>query len=458
MVSDALRSAIHAYVRENADRMVLELRRFLQQKSISTENVGMEECAKFLKDELLKLGLRAVVAELPGAMPAVWAKSDRSSGPRIVVYGHYDVQSPDPLDLWDSPPFAAEVRDGVIYARGATDDKGNIWANIKAVEVLKAVLGEVPVSLRFLFEGEEEIGSPNLARYMRDLSGEISADIGIVCDRGIHETGRPQLYLGNKGILSLEIAAKRAKRDVHSGHAPLIPNAAYDLMCLITSMRSKDGTILIDGYLENVKGPDSEERALLSSIPFDRQEFMREYGISANLGPQDAGGMLERLLYYPTANVSGFKSGWMGERGRTIIPHEARARMDFRLVHAQTVKEAREKIAEFIRKSPYGPFEVSFGDGNEEYKVSPQLPAVRAAMENAARVYGLEPVVWPLLDGSGPLYLFPRHLGCPVFMIGLGAPFSTANTHAPNENISVDQYLKGIKQMANLLVAYAELM
>lgn len=458
MVSDSLRSAIRAYIETNRLRLVSELQDFLRQKSISTENVGMDECARFLRDELLRLGFAADVATLPGAMPAVWGQSRRTGGPRVLVYGHYDVQSPDPLELWDYPPFAAEIRDGVIYARGATDDKGNIWANVKAVEVLQSVMGEVPVSLRFLFEGEEEIGSPHLGQFMKTLSDKIGADIAIVCDRGIHESGRPQLYLGNKGIVSLEVSAKRAKRDVHSGHAPLIPNAAYDLMKLLTSMRESDGTVTIDGYLENVRGPSSEERQLLDTIPFDREAFNRDYGLADNLGPQDSRGMLERLLYYPTANISGFKAGWMGERGRTIIPHEARARMDFRLVHAQTVDEAKDKIARFIERSPFGPFDFSFGDGNEEYKVSPGLLAVKAAIDNARRVYAREPVVWPLLDGSGPLYLFPKHLGCPVFMIGLGAPFSTANTHAPNENISVDQYLKGIEQMANLLATYAELM
>ncbi len=468
-----IKDRIATYVADHKERLIDELQAFLRQKSISTEDIGMEDCAAMLERELRRLGFEAGIARVPGAMPAVWGVAgggpDGASGHgpggagatrggrRMLVYGHYDVQSPQPLELWQSDPFGADIRGGFIYARGATDDKGNLWANIKAAETVQAVLGEIPLQLRFLFEGEEEIGSPNLAAVMRGLAGRLSSDISIVCDRGVHESGRPQIYLGNKGILSAEITATKGRRDVHSGHAPLIPNAAYDLMALITSMRAPDGTILVDGYLDNVKGPDADEAALLDTIPFDRDEFNRGYGLKENLGPKTARGMLERLLYYPTANVSGFKAGWLGERGKTIIPHTAWTRLDLRLVHAQTLTEAKEKLAAFIDRSPYGPFDYRISGENEEYKVPPSNPAVRTAIATAADVYGSDPVVWPLLDGSGPLCLFPRYLGAPVFMIGLAAAFSTANTHAPNENISIEQYLKGIEYMANLMVRYAEL-
>ncbi|NLA60480.1 MAG: M20/M25/M40 family metallo-hydrolase, partial [Firmicutes bacterium] len=299
-----VRDKIAAYIAENRERFIEELRRFLMQKSISTENIGMEECAALLRDELEKQGFETGIQELDGAMPSVWGISDgkeaSTAKKAVLVYGHYDVQSPHPLELWESDPFGAETRDGHIFARGATDDKGNIWANLKAAETVKAVLGHIPVSLRFLFEGEEEIGSPNLDRMMQELSGRLSSDLALDCDRGVHETGRPQIYLGNKGIVSAELIAKRAWRDVHSGHAPLIPNAAYDLMRLITSMRDQDGTILIDDYLANVKGPSPEEAELLDTIPYDREEFLKSYGLRDTHGAKDPRGMLESLLYCPT--------------------------------------------------------------------------------------------------------------------------------------------------------------
>ena len=453
--NDEVLGKISSYVDANKTRLVAELQAFLRQPSISTEDIGMGECAEMLRDTLTKLGLEARVERLSGAFPAVFGKSQPVPGaPTLLIYGHYDVQSPDPVNLWKYEPFSAQIADGKVWARGATDDKGNMWANIKAVETVMAVLGRIPINLYILFEGEEEIGSPNLERYIQLLACETQADVTIICDRGIHESGRPQMYLGNKGIFNVEITAKRAKRDVHSGHAPLIPNAARDLVRLLTSMFGDDGKFTIPGYYAGC-GLEDGDAELLESIPFDPAEFRKNYGIDRALVEGTAIEMLTELLYTPTVNISGIKTGWAGERSKTIIPAEAWVRLDCRVSPGQTVERQKASIADFIKRSPYGPFEFVMKGQNEPIKAPPGHWTVRAAMAAAEKAYGQQPVVWPLLDGSGPMNLFPKHLGGPTFIIGLGAPFMTANTHAPNENIGIKEYLEGIKMMALLINSYA---
>lgn len=460
MNSELICIQISEYVDQNADRLVSELQTFLRQPSISTVNYGMEECVNLLMAELTKLGLSAQVLKLDGAFPAVLAMSDsqEEGRKRLFIYNHYDVQDPDPVDKWTTPPFSADIRNGHIYARGATDDKGNLYANIKALETLKAVLGSIPKGIKLFVEGEEEVGSPNLEAYLSQFSDILQADAAVSCDRGVHESGRPQMYLGCKGLMRMEINCHRAKRDVHSGQAPLIPNAAWDLIRLLNSMVDENNQVIIPGYTEGIIPPRESELALIKTIPMDAKDYMEEYQIDrVNSSPTDSNSMVETLLYRPTCNISGFKSGWIGERAKTIVPCEAMVKMDWRLIEGLTPESAAEKVMSFIEASPYGDFDVTLGHGVMPYKVSPEDEFVKTACAMAQKVYGEDPVVWPYLDGTGPFGIFHKHIGGDIINIGLGAPFSTANTHAPDENISIHQYLTGIKYMACLIYEYLNL-
>lgn len=451
-----LTKRISDYVDAHADELITDLQRFLRQPSVSTENIGMVECTEMIQKELEKLGMENRMLELDGAFPAVYGVSKTDGCKKqLTVYGHYDVQAVDPIDKWTSDPFSPEIRDGKIYARGATDDKGNLWANIKAAEVLKEVTGKIPAGLKFFFEGEEEIGSPNLANFFSTYSSVLSSDACVLCDRGIHESGRPQFYLGNKGLMEVEISCKRAKRDVHSGHAPLIPNAVWDLVSLLNSMRDANGNIIMEGYTDSVCAPSVEEIDLIRDIPYDLEQFKKEYDIPEILGGgTEPAEVIKRLLYTPTCNISGIKGGWAGERGKTIVPCEAWVRLDMRLVKGMSIAESKEKLLSFIAKSPYGPFDVKIKANNEPYQCPPRHELVQLSERLATEVYGSAPVVWPLLDGSGPMCMFPQFLKGDVFVIGLGAPFSTANTHAPDENIGIREYLTAIKLMANIFNEY----
>lgn len=442
---------LKGYVQDNRERLIDELTAFLAQPSVSTTGLGIEETVVFLKEHLEKLGFEARILTLPGANPAVFGQAGPAEASiSLTVYGHYDVQDPDPLSEWLSDPFEPRIREGKLFARGATDDKGNLFANIKAAQALKEVSGGLPLRLRFLFEGEEEIGSPNLGSYLKDYSELLSSEATILCDRGVHESGRPQIFLGNKGMVSVRVRARRAARDVHSGHAPLIPSSAWDLVRFLASVKDGQERILIPGYHDQISPPDGDELELIKTIPFDPARFQERYGIAAPLVKGTPEEMLTALLYRPTANVSGIRSGWTGEKPKTIVPAESEAIMDFRLVKGQTSAKAAADIERFVLGSPLGPFELEIEPHFEEYRCPPSDPWAGLAMSTARAATGRDPVVWPLLDGSGPLCWFHRYLGGPTFIIGLGSPFETANTHAPNENIGLDQFLTGIVQMAAL--------
>lgn len=451
-----IQQKISDYVDANADRFVARLQNFLRQPSISTVNEGMETCVDMLRKELGQLGLETKLLEMEGAFPAVFATTARKGTKKeLFVYNHYDVQDPDPVDRWTADPFSAEIRDGHIYARGATDDKGNLYANMMALETLKNVLGEIPAGIKLFIEGEEEIGSPHLTAYLERFADELHADGAIACDRGVHESGRPQMYLGCKGMVRAEITCRRAKRDVHSGQAPLIPNAAWDLVRLLHSMMDENHHITIPGYLDPVQPPSREELELMKTIPMDLAAYKAEYAVERLVCSDKTGEDLVReLLYSPTCNISGMRSGWTGERGKTIVPCEAWVRLDLRLIKDMTAEDAARRLEEFVKASPYGPFEITAVPSVPPYKISPSDELVQTAIRLAGETYGADPVVWPYLDGTAPFGLFPQYIGGDIFVIGLGAPFATANTHAPDENISIQQYLTGIKYMANIFQAY----
>ena len=252
--------------------------------------------------------------------------------------------------------------------------------------------------------------------------------------------------------ISVRVSCRKARRDVHSGHAPLIPSGAWDLVRLLNSLKDEREQVLVPGHYDNVLPPSEEELRLLENIPFDPERFKVQYGIRKILADGSPVDLLRALLFRPTCNISGIQAGWTGPKPKTIIPAAATAQLDFRLVKKQGLNEIKEKVTRAIETSPFGPFDIQVKGEFEEYRVSPSNPWVRLAIETAREVTGKDPVVWPLLDGSGPLVLFPRYIGGETFIIGLGAPFETANTHAPNENIGIDHYLTGIVQMATLLV------
>ncbi|MGI2328117.1 M20/M25/M40 family metallo-hydrolase [Planococcus sp. YIM B11945] len=451
---------LHDHIEQNQSSYLASLTEFLKIKSISTKNMGMEDCALFLKNFMEEIGISTKMLKEEGAFPAVYGEvANPDAVKTLLIYGHYDVQPEDPIELWDSLPFEPEIRDGKVFARGATDDKGNLWATIVAVKVLLELQKTSSVNLKFFFEGEEEIGSPNLEAYMKNNKELLKADFTILCDRGIHESGRPQIYLGNKGITNAEISLTTAKRDTHSGQAPLLPNAAWELVWLLNKLKETDLEIMVPSYYDDVMGPSEADLELIESIPFDEQEYLEAYGIQKINGTGEAFDKvktLTQLLYEPTMTINGLTSGYQEQGNKTVIPRKASAKLDFRFVKNQNPEKCVEQIKSHLSTLTGAAIEVSFGDTRNPSKVDPREHGVLKSIKAAASVYGKEPVVWPLLDGSGPMSLFEEILGAPAIIIGLGSPFAYANTHAPNENIGIDNYLNGIAMMAYLYSIYGE--
>ncbi|WP_163970255.1 M20/M25/M40 family metallo-hydrolase [Oceanobacillus halotolerans] len=451
---------IQKNVLKNKEKFINDLFDFLKIKSISAQNKEMESCANFLKDFMIRQGVQSKILNIDGALPVVYGEVLNSNANKtILIYGHYDVQPEDPIYLWDSDPFDPEIRDNKIYARGATDDKGNLMATILAVKTLLDIKGTVPINIKFFFEGEEEIGSPNLKSYLKKYKDLLESDYTILCDRGIHESGRPQIYLGNKGITHADITVYGAKRDVHSGQAPLIPNPSWELVWLLNKMKDDQDEILVDEYKNEVIEPSEEDLKLLKNIPFDTKEFSDTYGINRIIGNKkntDGVDLLVRLLYEPTMTINGLSSGYQGEGNKTIIPSRATAKLDFRFVKDMDPAKSVERIKSYISKVFKGNIDIKFGDVRNPSKVSPNESIVQTSIIALTEMYDNGPVVWPLLDGSGPMSLFGEILDAPAIIIGLGSPFSLANTHAPNENIGVDNYLNGIMSMSYIYYLYGE--
>lgn len=456
-MADKVLDMLESYVMQNKKTLISRLQDFLRHKSISTQNIGMEECADFLNDSMQKVGIKTKILRRNGAFPAVYGEILNSSAEKtLLIYGHYDVQPPEPMELWETDPFDPQIRDGKIYARGATDDKGNLWATVMAVQSLVECRIDIPINLKFLFEGEEEIGSPNFKAYIEENRDLLDADYTILCDRGIHESGRPQMYLGHKGIMNAEIKLKAAKRDVHSGQAPLVPNAAWQMVWLLNKLKNERDEILIPGYYENTVQPSEEDLTLLRDVPFNREEYCSTYGIWDIIQRNDGIEALIDLLFRPTATINGLTSGYQEPGNKTIVPSEASAKLDFRFVKNQNPEHCAEMVRHFLQQHSTGEIEIKFGDIRNPSKVSPKAEIVKVSIDSSKAVYGNDPVVWPMLDGSGPMALFGEILNAPAIIVGLGAPFAYANTHAPNENISINNYLDGIKLMAFIYYKYGK--
>lgn len=455
-----------AAVREEAARVFEEalesLRAFLAIPSVSAEGRSMGEAAGFLADLARRLGAEARVVPTGGFPAVIGAFPSGGAGPTLLLYGHYDVQPADPLELWSSDPFRPELRDGVLYARGATDDKGNIAAALWGVAVARR-LGLPTPRVRFLFEGEEEVGSPHLGEVLARHRAELAADACVLCDRGIHESGAAQIYLGNKGMVSVELETALAARDVHSSQAPLVPNAARRLMEAVARVASPDSELLIAEVARTARDPEPEELLAIRAIPFDADAYAAEYGLAPGelqLRPgEGAVSILTRLLFRPTANVQGFHAGYGGPGTKTIVPARAIAKLDVRLSPGMRAKEAAEGVRRALERALAAAgiaarTLVRVSADMEPYTAPLAHPAVQAAIRAGQDAYPGRPVVWPLVDGSGPLAGFARAIGGPAFIVGLGNPFGRANTHAPDENLDLEVFRRGIAMMAWYLARY----
>jgi len=440
-----------AYVEANKQRFIDELSAFCRQPSISAQNVGMLEMAEMVRAQLDKLGTQSRLLET-GGPPAVYA--EMGQGERtLLFYNHYDVQPPDPLDLWESPPFEPTIRDGKIYARGVSDDKGDLMARIQAVETYQAVFGELPLRLRWLAEGEEETGSPHLAALAYKHADLLKAD-GCLWETGGKDEGdRFTLHLGLKGDEYLELRCRGAKGDLHSSVAGLVPNPAWRLVWALSTMKDPQDRITIDGYRDHVRPPTEEELATIRDIPFSGQAMRDSWAIDSFINGIDGVEALRTFLYEPTCTISGFYSGYIDEGSKTVLPSTAMVKLDLRLVPDLTPELARRLVREHLDRRGFDDIEVASLGSLPSSRSPLDATIVAAAKDAAEAVYGHKPVLYPTHGGSGPMYSICEGLGTPGVMAGVGYP--GVNMHAPNENIRLQDYFEGILFVGELIKRFA---
>lgn len=409
----------------------------------------MNECAGLLENVLLDSGLDARILPTGGA-PVVFGELGGQSPFTVLFYGHYDVQPPEPLEGWDSPPFEPTIRDGRIYARGAGDNKGQLLAHVLAVRSFLETSGAPPVNVKFVFDGEEESGSPFLRDFVERNRELLAADLVYTADGGYHESGLPLVCFGVRGIVAVELEARGAERDLHSGNrGNLVPNPAWHLIDLLGTMRAPDGRVTIQGFYEGVREPTEFELAVLASAPFDREEFAKSVGLTTT-DIRDAAEYGRRLMFEPTFNIAGFSSGHTGDGLRTIIPSSATVRLDMRLVADQDPDRILELLEAHVRTHAPEVTVRSLGSMRPS-KTSPELPVSRRIVDAVARARGLEPVVVPCLGGSLPDYVWTHVLGAPSVVV----PYANADesNHAPNENLEVEAFFAGIRTSIVVLEA-----
>lgn len=455
-----MQSKIHDYVEQNKTRFLEELLAFLRIPSISTLPERKEDVAKaaaFVRDSLVKAGLENVQVIPTAKHPLVYGEWLKAPGkPTVLCYGHYDVQPPDPLELWNSPPFEPTIENGNIYARGASDDKGQMYMHVKAAETLRAVgSGQLPVNLKFLLEGEEEIGGESIAKYVAEQKGRLKADVALVSDTELFADGVPTLCIGLRGLIYMEIEATGPARDLHSGmYGGAAPNAVYGLVQLLAKAKDAEGRILIPGIYDGVTAPESAEVESWRSLPFSEKEFLEsEVGASRLTGEPDQS-VLARVWARPTFEVHGIAGGFTGAGSKTVIPAKALAKVSVRVVPDQDPQHLIDSVRNWMAENtpPGIKTELRVLGAGPANSVNPSHPAIRVAAKVFGEVLGRE-TVFVRSGGSIPIVgEFAAHLGIPTVLMGFGLPDD--GLHSPNEKFRVTNFYAGIETISRFLTEY----
>lgn len=421
--------------------------RLCRQPSIAAEGRGMPETARLVEAMLQDIGARTRQIETEG-YPVVYGElgeGDRT----LAFYNHYDVQPADPLDAWDSDPFAADVRDGVLYARGVADNKGNIVARLAAVDAYVRAYGRLPERVKFIIEGEEEIGSPHLEQFAAENQELISAD-GCIWEAGYSDPqGRQEIYLGVKGILYVELATEQANVDLHSMWASIVPSAPWRLLHGLRAIKDEQDHITVDGFYDRVQPPSAADLEALQQMPFDEGEWRRQLGLSAFVNDLSGQPLLRKHVFQPTANICGMWSGYTGEGMKTVLPHQARAKIDFRLVPDQDPRELFDLLVAHLRRCGFDDVQVTLLAAEHPARTPADHPFAQLMVDTVADVYEKTPVVYPIVPGTGPMYALCQRYDIPAVSVGVGN--ANSRNHAPNENIYLDDFYQGIRLMAAVL-------
>lgn len=449
MASSNALAPVFDHIEANRPVFLERLIDYLRHPSISAENLGIAEVGNLLLGMLTQIGLETNLVQTEGH-PMVVARWEKAPGkPTVLLYGHYDVQPADPLDKWLSPPFEPTIRDGRLYARGVGDNKGQHFAQILAIESHLRVHGELPCNVILLLEGEEEIGSPHIADFVRANTGLLKADLAVTADGPRHASGAPTIKFGSRGVVNFELRCRHASRDVHSGNfGGVVPNPIWTLVHLLGTMKNAAGEITIDGFEDGIEPASPEELAAIERLPLDIEAFKRSLALKRLDAPADRP-FYDRLCFRPTLTINGFHGGYGGPGSKTVLPNEAFVKCDIRLVEAQDPEDILRKVRAHVEKhAPEVEF-IAEEMGMQPSKTPISSPYTAPLRRAFVAAHGEEPLLIPAGFGSLPNYVFTKILGIPAFVTPYANP-DEAN-HAPNENMTLDCFHSGVRTGAALL-------
>lgn len=433
----------YRFIDEHQNEIALEMKSLLDVKSVSMTHDGIEECADFVCNMMRKAGIDADVYPTDGH-PVVIGHLDspREGAPTLLIYGHYDVMPEGPLELWDSDPYDAVIRDGRIWGRGASDNKGQFFCHVKAQELYRRFYGELPVNIKYIIEGEEEIASPHLPQAIEKYKDLLKADFAVCSDAGLHASGRPTIELGLKGLCSIKLTCRTISKPMHSQYAAAAPSANWRLIDALSTMKKAEGGVLVDGFYDDVIDPSAAELAAIDVIPNDPEAQKAEWGTDHLLMNRKTDDYYYNYMYEPTCNI-GCIAGGYPNGSKNVTVDEAVAYIDCRIVPNQTPEKVTEAVRKHLEKRGFGDIKVELFMGLPWTKTPldcPYLPMVEDSMRDA---YGEEPIIFPMLGCSAPFYVFSDLMNIPWMMLPIGN--ADQNEHGPNENMILDCMSKGIK-------------
>lgn len=445
-----------AYCDQHARRFLDEFGRFVGQPSVAADMRGVQAMAELVAARFRQLDAAVTVYPTSGS-PVVYAEIGPQHAARtLLIYNHYDVQPEDPVELWHTPPFEMVIRDGVIYGRGVSDDKGELLSRIQAVESWLQTQGELPIRIKWVVEGEEEIGSVHLDAWVQAHADLLAADGVLWEGGGYDEAGRPFFGLGGKGIAYFELRCQGASRDLHSSVAPMVPNPAWRLVWALSTLKDASDQITLDGYLDHLAPLSPEDLRRIDAIPMEFEQMRQSWGLTSWLNGMDNHAARRRYIGEPTITICGFHSGYGGEGSKTVLPAEAVAKLDFRLVNGLTSALAERLLREHLDRRGFNDISIK-PLGGEEFAASPPGSLVeRAAVAACVAAWGKKPIMYPWFAGSGPMHPFSAHLGLPIVFAGT-TWHPEARAHSPNENIFVKDYFESMRFTAALIDQFASL-
>ncbi|MBM3131172.1 MAG: M20/M25/M40 family metallo-hydrolase [Chloroflexi bacterium] len=443
------------FLQANLDKYIGETARLCAQPSVSAKNEGVRECAGLVAQTLESHGFRVQTCETAG-QPVIVGHLDGESARTLMFYNHYDVQPPEPLELWTTPPFQPTIRDGALYARGAKDDKGEFVARLAAVDAIRAAnSGKLPCGITFVLEGEEEIGSPHIAQFVREHTDLLKCHAAIWEEGGVNFEGHPGTALGRRGVLSVELAARTLNFDAHSGAASMLPNAAWRLVNALASLKDGDERMRIPGFYDHARPASPRDLELCDALP-DRETWLRKnFGVKEFVGGRK-NKALNRAVFQPTCNIAGITTGYQGKGMKTVTPAHASAKLDFRLVPDQDPDDIFKKLRAHLDAAGFADVTVTWLGAMSPYKASPGDPFIALTARTAEEVYQLPYEIEPIGGGSSPMYAFAAPLGnIPIVTAGVG--YADNRTHSPNEHVRFGDFLNASRHIARIIDGFADL-